>query len=187
MMREKSRNHFNGPEWNIKLLNDVLSRFVRLLSICLVPLIQQKERANQRETEREKNIYICLTSKLWSVVVKWVYEKFSARKLISYEQNVYHILNEELKKTGLNASLRAKHKSDQLKMSKQEKANIILVSPSRPFACRCRALTLLLRVHNSSFFSALALSLICYLLVARPPVAAAAAMCVDGVSKGKNR
>lgn len=76
--------------------------------------------------------------------------KISARKLISYEQNVYHILNEELKKTGLNASLRAKHKSDQLKMSKQEKANIILVSPSRPFTIALsRSLTLFLCAQSA--------------------------------------
>lgn len=96
--------------------------------------------------------------------------KISARKLIRYEQNVYHILNEELKKTGLNASLRAKHKSDQLKMSKHEKANIILCPP--PFLPFALPLTHTLPLCTAPTFP------LSHLLSPGCPTPAAAAVCV---------
>lgn len=105
---------------------------------------------------------------------EWMKEKkISARKLISYEQYVYYILNEKLKKkTAMNASLRVKHKSDQLKISKQEKANIISFPPLA-FPLSSSALSL--------FFA-----LICYLLLPDPRLLTltepSAQFSVDGIS-----
>lgn len=115
---KKERNHFHAPEWNIKLLNDVLSLFfVRFLSICLFPLIPKKR-------EKKKHLYV-LHQNYKASLNEWM-KNFRAKAYKLWAIRLSYIEWEAYKKTGLNASLRAKHKSDQLKMSKQEKANIIL-------------------------------------------------------------